>query len=189
MRFLCAIVIAALAVARPAAQSGKFTGAPETFNARATISTAAGKGDAYLTIHVEKYTSDRDRQEMQRALETGGSAGFLAALRKAPVAGRFDVGKQTFDIRWARQAPSGSGRVITLVIDRPVYFVGAGMPGAKSREGFDLAIVQLTMDSAGIGEGTMAAAARVKPGGPTGVQVDNYATAPVKLVSVTRKIE
>jgi len=181
--------MAAIAAAGPAAQSGKFKGAPETFNARAKVATAASSGDAYITIRVEKYTPDKEREAMQRALETGGSSGFLDALKKAPVVGRFDVGKQTFSIRWARQEPSGAGRVITLVIDRPVYFVGAGVPGAKSREGFDLAIVQLTMDSAGIGEGTMAAAARVKPGGPTGVQVDDYATTPVKLVSVTRKVE
>jgi len=34
----------------------------------------------------------------------------------------------------------------------------------------------------------MAAAARVKPGGETGVQVDDYADQPIKLTGVARKI-
>ena len=79
--------------------------------------------------------------------------------------------------------------MITVVTDKPVYFVGAGVPGAKSKEGFDVAVIQLTMDSSGVGEGTMAAAARVKPGGPTGVEVDAYETAPVKLLSVMKLIK
>ena len=33
----------------------------------------------------------------------------------------------------------------------------------------------------------MAAAARVRPGGETGVQIDDYAEVPISLVKVTRK--
>jgi hypothetical protein len=32
----------------------------------------------------------------------------------------------------------------------------------------------------------MAAAARVRPGGPTGVQIDDYAETPLKLVTVRK---
>ena len=35
----------------------------------------------------------------------------------------------------------------------------------------------------------MAAAARVKPGGETGVVIDQYADQPIKLVSVRREIK
>jgi hypothetical protein len=45
------------------------------------------------------------------------------------------------------------------------------------------------MDSAGLGEGTMAAAAKVKSGGDAGVQVDDYGTEPVKLLSIKRLIK
>ena len=53
-----------------------------------------------------------------------------------------------------------------------MYFVGGGLPGAKSRDGFDVAVIQLTMDSSGLGEGKVAAAAKVKPGGETGVEIE-----------------
>ena len=105
------------------------------------------------------------------------------------MAGRFEVANQSFAIRWARQRDTATGRVITAVTDKPVYFVGAGVPGAKSKEGYSVAVIQLTMDSSGVGEGTMTAAAKVKPGGPTGVDVEAYETAPVKLHSVMRLIK
>ncbi|HEX6975558.1 MAG TPA: hypothetical protein VF147_14230, partial [Vicinamibacterales bacterium] len=116
------------------------------------------------------------------------SDGFLKALRQAPVVGRVEVGQQTFDIRWARQKDTPKGRVISVVTDKPAYFVGAGVPGAKPRAGFDVAVIQLIMDKANVGEGSMAAAARVKPGGEAGVEVEDYATEPIKLSSVVKVI-
>ena len=129
------------------------------------------------------------RKPVEKALKQGGSEAFLTELRRAPVAGRFEVGSQTFAIRWARQRDTEKGRVISVVTDKPVYFVGAGVTGAKSKEGFDVAVIQLTMDSSGVGEGTMTAAAKVKPGGPTGVEVETYENAPLKLSSVMRLIK
>jgi hypothetical protein len=179
--------LSVLAAAVP--QSKNFTGAPETFHARANVATEAARGDVYLDIRVQQYTPEKERDTVLKALETGGEAAFVEAVRKAPIAGQIEIGKQTFTIRWAREVKDDKGRVITLVTERPVYFVGAGLPGAKARAGYDVAVVQLKMDPAGVGEGVMAAAAKVKPGEPTGVQVDDYGSEPVKLLSVTRKIQ
>jgi len=184
-----AVLLSTLAVAVPSAQSKKFVGAPETFNAKARVSTYDARGDVYVSIHVDKYTPQKERDAVVSALQSGGSDGFLQALRKSPVAGKVDIGQQSFPIHWAREERSDKGRVITLVTDRPVYYVGAGIPDAKPRAGFDVAVIQLQMDSSGVGEGTMAAAAKVKPGGATGVEVEDYASTPVKLPSVTRKIQ
>src|SRR5215471_6961015 len=187
--FCLAVGLLLSGIVAPAPQSKNFKGAPETFSARAQVATETARGDVYLTIKVDKYTPDKEREAVLKALQSGGSSAFVDALRKTPVAGQIEIGKQTFAIRWAREVSDDKGRVITLVTEKPVYFVGAGVPGAKSREGYDVAVVQLKMDPAGIGEGTMAAAARVKPGEPTGVQVDDYGSEPVKLLSVTRKIQ
>jgi hypothetical protein len=89
-------------------------------------------------------------------------------------------------IRWARQQPGPSGRAISIVTDRPVFFVGGGNPNAKPKAGYDVAVVQLTVDSRGHGSGTMAAAARVKPGGPAGFQIDDYAETPMKITATVR---
>jgi len=184
-----AVLLSTFAVGAVSAQSRKFVGAPETFNAKARVATDDARGDVYVTIHVDKYTPEKERDAVVNALKSGGSDGFLQALRKSPVAGKVDIGKQSFPIHWAREERNDKGRVITLVTDRPVYYVGAGLPDAKARAGFDVAVIQLQMDTSGVGEGTMAAAAKVKPGGATGVEVEDYATTPVKLPSVTRKIQ
>ena len=160
--------------------------APEVFNAKARVDATSSVGDVLVTIEVDRYTPERSLQAMEQALQAGGSTGFLDALRAAPIVGHVRIGRQTFAIRWAREHLTSTGRVISFVTDSPVYFVGGGVPGAKPRDGFDVAILQLTMDSSGIGNGTMAAAARVKPGGATGLEIEDYASAPVKLISVMR---
>jgi hypothetical protein len=123
---------------------------------------------------------------MTDALKYSGYPGFLNALREAPIAGSLTIGDQNWDIRWARQLPSGEGRVISIVTDKPVAFVGGGRTDAKPKAGFEVAVAQFTLDRSGHGAGTMAAAARVKPGGETGVRIDDYAEKPVKLTAAVR---
>ena len=62
-----------------------------------------------------------------------------------------------------------------------MFFVGGGEVDAKPREGYDVGALKFDFDDAGIGAGTMAAAARVKPGGPTGDKVDDTAKQPTKV--------
>jgi len=77
-----------------------------------------------------------------------------------------------------------------LITDKPVYFVGGGSTKAKPREGYEVAVLQFRLDDSGLGfEGTMAAAARVKPGGPSGVQIDDYAEKPIQLQTINRAIK
>jgi hypothetical protein len=164
-------------------------GAPETFHARAQTGNAAGASlSAPITVHIGRYTPDFDRKVVEEALRIGGYPGFLPALRKAPEVGQVELGGRKYAIRWARQAPSGQGnRTIVVVTDKPVFFVGGGLADAKPRAGYEVAVIQLVVDDGGNGTGTMAAAARVKPGGETGVQIDDYADMPIALVEVTRK--
>ena len=161
---------------------------PETFVAKARAENERGGAiEGPIQVHLDRYTPDYDRTAVENGLKYNGFPGFVAALRKAPDVGYVELDGQKTAIRWARQAPSGAGRTIVVVTDKPVFFLGGGRSGAKPRAGYDVALVQLQVDAAGSGSGTMAGAARVKPGGATGVQVDNYADVPVKLLSVTRQ--
>jgi len=183
-----AALFAAAASLGAAPQSKKKGGGPETFNGKAKVATGTATGDAYFTIQIDHYTPEKDLKAMEQALQTGGSDGFVQALRKAPVAGHLKVGDKSFTIRWARQKPTEKGRVISIVTDAPVYFVGAGLPDAQSRAGFDVAVAQMNIDTSGLGEGSIALAAKVKPGGQAGVEIQDYASEPVKLVSIMRVI-
>jgi hypothetical protein len=53
---------------------------------------------------------------------------------------------------------------------------------------YEVAVIQLMVDEIGLGSGSIAAGARVRPGGETGVQIDDYADESIKLVTVSRKI-
>jgi hypothetical protein len=175
----------------PAAASAQRTrsNAPEVFTCQAQGRTAAAGAATNFEIHIDRYTAEHDRKSMTDALTHGGYPGFVLALRKAPEIGRLRFGGKDFTLRWAREQSSPKGRTITVVTDTPVYFVGGGAVDAKPREGFELAVVQISVDEVGMGSGTMAAAARVKPDGQGGVLLEDYAEQPIQLTFVRRQIK
>ena len=163
--------------------------APESFRVNANVVSGGGAAASTFLVQIDQYTPDKEREAVVEALKTGGYASFLTTLRKTPVAGHVTMKDKSWPIRWARQQAAPKGRVIVVVTDQPVFFVGGGSVDAKPREGYDVALLQLEVDPSGFGSGTMAAAARIKAGEPTGVQVDDYADKPIKLVTVTRVIK
>ena len=168
-------------------QSKKPT-APETISANAQAKGSAGAASTRITMKIERYSADADREAVVAALKQGYPE-FLAALRKAPVVGTLTFAGQTFDIRWAREQPVANGRNITIVTDKPVYFVGGGV-ASKPREGFDVALLQFRLDDAGLGfDGKMAAAARLRSGGDAGVEIEDYGEKPIELISISRAIK
>ena len=188
--FITAVCVAAAASASPLAGQNQ-QGAPEIFTANMHATGAAGgAAAATITIDVQRYTPDAERTAVETALKTGGFAGFVAALKKAPAVGAVKFGDKSWTIRWAREVKSGANkRTLTFVTDSPIFFVGGGAADAKPRTGYDVALIQLDIDDVGLGNGQMAAAARVRPGGESGVQVDDYADKPIKLSSVVRKLK
>ncbi len=170
------------------AQSSRNRGAPETFTANAQAKTASGDLATTIEIQIRRYTPEFDRTAVETALKHGGYSGFVNALRKAPEVGTVALGDQTFPIRWAREQKTDTGRTIVVVTDKPVFFVGAGRTDAKPRQGYEVAVIELIVSDTGLGSGRMAAAARVKPGGASGVQIDDYAEEPINLISVSRKM-
>lgn len=185
------VVSAVLMLAVMGNGAAQQAGAPETFTANLqAVGAKGGATAATIDIDIKRYTPDADRTAVETALKTGGYPAFLTALRKAPAVGAVSFADKTWTIRWARERPSGKfGRSIVVVTDQPIFFVGGGMADAKPREGYEVALIEIEVDNVGLGRGTMAAAARVKPGGETGVTIDDYAEKPIRLVTVSRKIK
>jgi len=183
--FILPIAIVGALAALPVAQKQAPPPPPsETFNLTATVSAgpgAVGTLTVPVVVQIDRYTPAHARTTMTDALKHSGYSGFLNALREAPIAGALSIGDQKWTIRWARQVPNGSSRVVSIVTDKPVAFVGAGRTDAKPKAGYEVALAQFTVDASGNGTGTMAAAARVKPGGETGVRIDDYAEKPITL--------
>jgi hypothetical protein len=187
-----AVVVAAVALTTGAvtgAQKSKAQTAPETFSSPVQARTSSGNSAATVTMRIDRYVSDADSKALIDKITSGGYPAFVDSLRQAKPAGQIGTGDVQLPIRLARERPTEKGRAILLVSDQPLYFVGGGRPDAKPREGYHLTIVQFTVDEFGFGTGTMAAAARVKPDGKGGVEVDDYAAEPIKLTFVRREIK
>ncbi len=192
MRTLLMSCIVGLAVALVSAGVGAQTSTlklPETFMANAQLSGQDARASAIVTIHIERYSSDSERTALIETLTTGGYGGFLGAFRKVPAVGSVELNGRKVPVRWARQEPNPKGRHISIVTDGPLFFVGGGAVEQKPRAGFELAVIQMDVDPIGLGSGTMAAAAKVKLGGPTGVQVDDYGDKPITLATVRKSYQ
>lgn len=185
LRAFAASVLCVASVAVAAAQSTKSAG-PESFRANGQIGAEPGGVAAAMTIRIERYTADADHQALVAALNTHDEAAFLAALKRTPPLGTLTMGKRSLPIRWARQQAQGQDRRIAVMTGEPAFFFGAGAVDAKPTAGYDVAVLEFTVDSVGIGKGSMAAAAKVKPGGATGIEIEDYSGKRIELVTVTK---
>jgi len=158
--------------------------APEVYTATLQVK---GQATASTTMRIEvlRYTADRDREAVEKGLKFGGYPGFLAALRQARKAGTVSANGKAWMIRWASAKPTPGGRRIVLVTDQPMYFLGGGATDAKPRAGYEVGVIQMEVDAAGSGTGSVAAAARVKAG-EDGVVVDDYGDSRIEITKVVR---
>lgn len=159
---------------------------PETFTANAQVAGAASTITATIKVRIDRYVADFDRDLIRAGLKHGGYSGFLTALRAAPAIGSLTLGEQAFTVRWATQETIPTGRRIVVITDKPVAFVGGAAVTSKPRAGYEVALIRFEIDKQGQGQGEMAAAARVRPGGETGVQIDDYAEALIKLTKIAK---
>jgi len=146
----------------------------ETYTATLQVK---GPTTATTTVQIvlNRYTSDADREAVQKGLKHGGYPGFLTALRNNYKAGTVAHGDRTWTIRWASAKTTPQGKAIVLIADQPIHFLGNGSTAEpKPRAGYEVAVIQMELDGTGAGKGTLAAAAKVKAGGDQGVIVDDY---------------
>jgi len=169
---LAALAIAALPLV------GRAQTYPRTLAATAETSGATGTATGAFTIHVDQLMSDRDFKKVADALKYGGYLKFVPAIREAPPVGYVQMGDRKTVIKYARVR---ADKRLVLGTDHPIFFVGAGAPDAKPKTGYDVAVIELDLDAAGNGKGTIAAAARVRPAPDGGVVLDDYAAEPVRL--------
>jgi hypothetical protein len=161
--------------------------AAETFTATATVKAAGGAtANAPVEIVIERKTSEGEATRLREAFTAGGEAAFRKALvGMAPTGSiRLGGGNQTAT-RVTLERPTDKGRLLTIVTDKPILFLGAGVPGAKPKEGYDFAILDIEVSPAGAGSGTLSPAAKVtvKEGA---FVVGDYASELIRLTDVKK---
>jgi len=160
----------------------------ETYTATASIKTAGGAAaSAPITIVVDRKMSQAEADKFLAAFKTGGAAGLHKALAGVAPTGSVQVGGGAkTPTRLTLERATDKGRLLTIVSDTPILQLGAGVPGAKPKDGHDFAIIDLELPSSGPGTGTFAPAAKVTV--KQGVLVvDDYSGEILKLANVTKK--
>ena len=78
---------------------------------------------------------------------------------------------------------TGAGRLLTILTDQPLAFVGGG---GKPKEGYDFAVIDIEVDAAGSGTGTAAPAAKIKMNQDAFVVEDYGGVEIVRLTAVKK---
>ncbi len=170
-----------------AAPQTKPTDVPADFSATVQVAGELGAAAGILKIHIDRYTSDSDRKAMVAALRTNGYQAFLPAFRKLPPVGYIQLKDRKWNLKWAAFEPKDLGAHITIATDEPVFFAGGGQADAKPRAGYEMSVGEMDIDTIGMGKGTFAGAAKVKPSASgNGVTVDDYSGKPSQLTMITR---
>jgi hypothetical protein len=159
----------------------------ETFSATATVKTAgAAVANAPVTIVVDRKMSQGETDTLISAFKSGGADGLRKALVGVAPTGSVRLGSGApTPTRLTLERPTDKGRLLTIVTDRPLLFLGAGLPGAKPKEGYEFGIIDIEVDAKGSGSGTISPAAKVALKQGVFV-VDDYGAELIRLTSVSK---
>jgi hypothetical protein len=174
----------ALAPSPGAAQTGA-----ETFSATATIKTVAAGATATAPVRIalERKMPVAEADKYAAAFKSGGAAALRKALTGVARLGSVTLGAaKPVPILIAFERPIGSGRLITIVTDTPLLFVGASLPGAKAKEGYEFGLIDLEVDAPGNGSGTVSPAAKIGLNPQGAFVVTDYSQELVRLTNVAR---
>ncbi len=163
-------------------------GKGETFTATASLKTAAGaQVTAPVTVVITRMTTDTERDTVVAALKTGGTAGVVKALKAMGDAGYIEVGERRTPVKYAYVHPISGGRLITVIAPTPIVHLGAGLPEAKPKAGFDLSLALLEVKDGGAADGELVPAATVKVNETGAIQTQDYGAETVRLTNVQVK--
>ena len=160
----------------------------ETLTATATLKSAGGaSASAPLTAVIARFATDAERDALVAAVKSGGTSAARDLLAKRADAGSIQLGARRTPIKYAYARSTGSGRLITLVTSEPLAFIGAGVPEAKPKAGYDLGRVLLEVDASGGGKGELAPAAKVRVDAQNAIVTEDYGAEVVRLSNVAKK--
>ena len=181
-----ALVVGVLASAGGSAQTMPTEKRPVRFSAFAVRMQGGMSGR--IEVAIERWTPDEERQMLLGTLTAGFQQdALLDALqhikpRKGFLRTPDSLG---WDIKYARENPlPDGGRQIVIVTDKPVSFL-ALRSGSRTLD-YPFTLLELRMPANGKGEGRMLAqtAIGVKNGR---LELENYSTEPVRLMSITEE--
>jgi len=155
--------------------------APQTFTATASVKKGGVSASAPFTVTIVRYSPEADREAVIAAVRHGGTTAARLVLARLGDAGFVQLGERRVAVKFAAERPTGSGRLVTVVTAEPVLFLGAGIPEAKPRDGFDVAVAMLDVPEAGGGVGEFVPAARIGLDAHGALLIEDYGATVVWL--------
>jgi hypothetical protein len=184
-RTIGATVLSGALLMTPSTSDGQAAG--EVFTATAAVKTAGGgSANAPVTIAVDRKMSQKEADSLVAAFKTGGAAALRKGFVGLQPTGTVRIGGgQATPTRFTLERVTGDGRLLTILTDQPLLFVGGSAPGAKPREGYDFAVIDIEVDAKGNGSGTIAPAAKLRMN-QGALVVDDYGVEVVRLTAVKK---
>jgi hypothetical protein len=184
LAFLATVLLAVIVTAGPALAAKPV----EHFTAFAVdMSNTAGRTRAgTVDVIINRWSSAQEKDQLVSALREGGNDALLRALQKIkdPAGYIRSGGSIGYPLRFAWQIPSGDGRRIIIGTDRPVSFLEASTHPRTMDYPFML--IELRVDAQGRGQGKLLPLARIQADDDHVVEVENYASEPVRLTEVRK---
>ena len=190
MRRLIIVAAAAfLLVENHGAVLAQTKGSPERFTAFAVNMGSPGRGGAdTVEIVVERWSTDKERDKLMKALVEKGPEKLLDTLQDLPRVGYFRTPNSIgYDLHYARKAslPEGGERIV-LLTDRYISFwEAANRPRTID---YPFTLIEMHINRDGEGEGKMSLATKIQFDKEANmIELENYQTQPVLLKSVRRQ--
>lgn len=156
----------------------------ETFTAMGA-QMSSGRS-SHITIAIERWTTDQERQALIDTLKEKGQPALTTALYNLPRVGYIRLpDTMGYDLKYAysTQLPDGSRRVV-VAADRTLTMREAAK-GSRS-EKYDFAVTEMHFPKGGgSGEGKLAPATLISINKETNqIEIENYTAQPVRLMGI-----
>ena len=184
--WIAAAVLVGGAALPAGADSGRLTLRALAVN----MSNVGGRGAESVDIVIERWSGEDEHARLRDALLEKGPDGLMDALQDNKRAGyiRPGNGGLGWDVHYARRIPlPGGGYRVVFATDRPMSFQELWRQPRSAD--YDFMVGELRVGPDGKGEGKVVPRAKIDFDKEKGViEIENYASEPVRLTSV-RQVE
>lgn len=198
-RYILAVCAAALGLS--AAVDGAKQPSREKLDITAfavNMSNVGAGANAVVEIRIDRWSTEEERRHLIDTMLEKNADALLRELQKTPSHGRFSIpglrGSDPHQLRlghdlhytWQTAQPDG-GRRIVIATDR---YIGFGEARNQPRTiDYPFTLFEIRVDKSGKGQGKMAVATKIEfDKKKNTIELENYASEPVRLNNVTVKV-
>ena len=181
--FVPMALLAVLAV--PLVSSSAHAKEQEVLRLRAFSVNMQGGRAGMLNIVIERWSTQQEIDNLKAILVEKNDDALLAALQKIkPRCGFMQIpGQLGWDIQYAREIKTATGRQVILGTDRHVGF-GEAARNTRSSE-YEFTLVDIRFGADGKGVGKLALSTKITYNKDTRtIEIENYGREPVRLTEV-----